>query len=87
MSVQMSNIISSQIYRNDDKPYYYKGNKVLLGLTAWNIVLFVLSKVYYEWRNKVRDNKWNEMTREQRVHYLNTTEDKGNKRLDFRFAS
>jgi Major Facilitator Superfamily len=87
MAVQTSNIISSQIYRTDDKPLYYRGNKVLLGLVAWNIVLFCLSKAYYEWRNKVRDSKWNSMSREERLHYLNTTEDKGNKRLDFRFAS
>jgi hypothetical protein len=87
MSVQTSNIVSSQIYRADDKPYYYRGNKALLGLVAWNIVLFCGSKVYYEWRNKVRDEKWNAMTRDQRIHYLNTTTDKGNKRLDFRFAS
>ena len=87
MAVQTANVISSQIYRNDDKPYYYQGNKVLLGLVAWNFVLFCASKAYYEWRNKIRDEKWNSMTKEQRLHYLNTTKDKGNKRLDFRFAS
>jgi MFS family permease len=87
MAVQTSNIVSSQIYRTDDKPYYYRGNKVLLGLVAWNIVLFVITKWYWEWRNNVRDKKWDAMTREQRLHYLATTEDKGNKRLDFRFAS
>src|SRR6201999_4403793 len=69
MAVQTSNIISSQIYRADDKPYYYKGNKVLLGLVAWNILLFVGAKVYYEWRNQTRDRRWNAMSREQRLHY------------------
>jgi hypothetical protein len=87
MAVQTSNIISSQIYRADDKPYYYRGNKVLLGLVAWNITLFVGAKFYYVWRNSVRDKQWDAMTKEQRLHYLTTTEDKGNKRLDFRFAS
>jgi MFS family permease len=87
MAVQSSNIFSSQIYRADDKPYYYKGNKVLLALVAYNVIIFIGSKVYYEWRNNIRDTKWNSMTREQRLHYLNTTQDKGNKRLDFRFAS
>jgi MFS family permease len=87
MAVQTANIISSQIYQAKDKPYYYKGNKVLLGLVAWNFILFIGAKTYYEWRNKTRDEKWNSMTREQRLHYLSTTEDKGNKRLDFRFAS
>jgi MFS family permease len=87
MAVQTSNIISSQVYRTKDKPYYYTGNKALLGLVAWNIGLFILAKVYYEWRNKQRDQQWNSMTRDERMHYLKTTTDKGNKRLDFRFAS
>jgi MFS family permease len=87
MAVQTGSVISSQIYRADDKPYYYKGNKVLLGLVAWNVILFIGAKVYYESRNKERDEKWSSMTREERLHYLNTTSDKGNKRLDFRFAS
>lgn len=86
MSVQMSNIISSQIYRADDKPYYYRGNKVLLGILAWNIVVFIGAKTYYVWTNNRRDVVWNAMTREERVNYLATTKDKGNKRLDFRFA-
>ncbi len=86
MAVQASNIISSQIYRNDDKPYYYKGNKALLGIVAWNIVIFVGAKIYYVRKNAQRDDIWFGMTREERVEYLQTTEDKGNKRLDFRFA-
>lgn len=87
MAVQTGSVISSQIYRADDRPYYYRGNKVLLGLVAWNVVLFISAKIYYETKNKSRDEKWNSMSREERVHYLNTTTDKGNKRLDFRFAS
>ena len=86
MAVQASNVFSSQIYRANDKPYYYRGNKVFLGILAWNVVLFVGTKAYYEWRNRIRDAKWNAMSREQRLHYLATTKDKGNKRLDFRFA-
>jgi hypothetical protein len=84
--VQMSNIISSQIYRNNDKPYYYTGNKALLGVVAYNIVLFIGSKIYYVRKNAVRDELWGKMSREERVEYLRTTKDKGNKRLDFRFA-
>jgi hypothetical protein len=42
-------------------------------------------KGYYTWRNKTRENKWNAMTEAQRLEYLATTKDEGNKRLDFRF--
>lgn len=87
MACQTANIISSQIYRTDDKPYYYRGNKVLLGILAWNVVLFCASKAFYIWQNNIRDEIWNSMTREERLNYLATTKDKGNKRLDFRFAS
>lgn len=51
-----------------------------------NIALYVLTKLYYVWRNKTRDNKWNAMTEEQKLAYLTNPPDEGNKRLDFRFA-
>jgi len=87
MAVQASNVFSTQVYRNDDKPYYYRGNKALLALVAWNIVLFIAAKVYYVRKNNRRDRIWAAMTRDERVEYLKTTKDKGNKRLDFRFSS
>lgn len=36
-----------QIYRTDDSPYYYTGNKVLLGIVAYNICLFIGAKIFY----------------------------------------
>lgn len=83
MAVQLGNIISTQIYRTKDAPRYYTGNKVLLAFVAYNIVLILGSKVYYEWRNAKRDKIWKSMTREQRLDYLATTKDKGNKRYVF----
>ncbi|PMD36933.1 MFS general substrate transporter [Hyaloscypha variabilis F] len=87
MAVQTSNIISTQIYQNKDKPLYYAGNQVLLGIAAYNVILFVGAKFYYTWKNNQRDKIWDSMTREEKLNYLATTKDKGNKRLDFRFAS
>lgn len=31
----------------------YKANKGLVGLCVFNILLFVLAKLYYVWRNRV----------------------------------
>jgi len=86
MMVQLGNIVSSNVYRTDDAPYYRRGNKVLLGVTAMNIVLYALAKWYYVWKNARREKIWSSWTEEERQRYLETTTDKGNKRLDFRFA-
>ncbi|KAI1144010.1 MFS general substrate transporter [Hypoxylon sp. FL0543] len=86
MFVQSGNIISSNIYRDDDQPLYRRGNRILLGITVFNIVLFYFVKAFYIWRNKVRDRKWNSMTPEERENYILTTKDEGMQRLDFRFA-
>ncbi|KDN36999.1 hypothetical protein RSAG8_10452, partial [Rhizoctonia solani AG-8 WAC10335] len=83
--VQAGNIIATHIYNDDDKPFYHKGNKVLVGITVWNIILFYLVKLYYIQRNKWKATRWNAMSTEERAHYLETTTDKGNKRLDFVF--
>jgi hypothetical protein len=60
---------------------------VLVSITVVNIAIYILAKLYYVLRNRRRDTAWNAMTEEQRAEYLATTTDKGNKRLDFRFAS
>ncbi|KKA27937.1 hypothetical protein TD95_001207 [Thielaviopsis punctulata] len=86
MFVQAGNIVATNIYRNDDKPLYRRGNKILLGITAWNIVQFHLVKLFYIWRNRVREERWNSMTKEEQDDYIRNTTDEGMKRLDFRFA-
>lgn len=59
---------------------------MLLSFVAWNVVMTIFIKIYYIRRNKSRDRIWNAMSPEERDHYLRTTKDEGNKRLDFRFA-
>lgn len=86
ITVQVGTIISSNIYRENDKPLYHKGNEALLGIDVCAIVLFVFAKVYYVWRNKQREAKWSAMTEEEQADYVLNTKDEGNKRLDFRFA-
>lgn len=86
MFVQTGNIAASNIYREDDKPLYRRGNKILLGITVFNILLFYFVKAFYVWRNKVRDQKWNAMTKAQQEDYVLNTTDQGQQRLDFRFA-
>ncbi|KAK1722961.1 hypothetical protein CaCOL14_008260 [Colletotrichum acutatum] len=86
MFVQTDGIISSNIYRSDDAPLYKRGNRSLLGIVCMNLVLYPLVKAYYVYRNKRRDRIWEGMSEEQRLAYLETTKDEGNKRWDFRFS-
>jgi hypothetical protein len=58
-----------------------------VALNVVNVGLYAFAKLYYTLRNRYRDRKWESMTAEERTHYLATTKDKGNKRLDFRFAT
>ncbi|KAL1648075.1 hypothetical protein SLS58_002402 [Diplodia intermedia] len=80
------NIIGSNIYREDDKPLYLRGNKILIFFCVFNILLFVGTKYFYVNINRDREAKWNAMSHDDKEIYLATTRDKGNKRLDFRFA-
>ncbi|KAK2054347.1 phthalate transporter [Colletotrichum caudatum] len=86
MFVQTGGIISSNVYRSDDAPLYRRGNRSLLGMVCMNLLLYPLVKSYYVYRNKKRDRTWNGMSEAQRIAYLETTKDEGNKRLDFRFS-
>ncbi|KAG9127899.1 hypothetical protein FRC07_007745 [Ceratobasidium sp. 392] len=84
--VQAGSVISTRIYNESDRPFYHKGNKVLIGICVWNTILFWLVKFYYIQRNKWKAARWNAMTTDEKAHYLETTTDKGNKRLDFVFV-
>jgi hypothetical protein len=53
----------------------YTANKALAGLCAANIVLFGFTKVYYIWRNKVRQQHYDQLTWEEKCN-----------RADFRFV-
>ncbi|KAF2792535.1 phthalate transporter [Melanomma pulvis-pyrius CBS 109.77] len=86
MCVQASSIIAQNIYRDDDKPLYRRGNKVLIGICAYNFAAFIGAKLYYVYINNKREAIWSAMDKTEKEHYLETTTDKGNKRLDFRFA-
>ncbi|PNP47043.1 hypothetical protein THARTR1_10548 [Trichoderma harzianum] len=85
MFVQAGGIVSANIYVASDAPRYVRGNRALLGIACMNIVIYILTKLYYVYRNRSRAKKWEAMTEEQRLNYLATTTDEGNKRLDFRF--
>ncbi|WLF81387.1 hypothetical protein PVL30_005184 [Lodderomyces elongisporus] len=85
MFVQLGSIIGNNIYRDDDKPLYHRGNMQLFVITFILIPILLLAKFYYVYFNKRREQIWNNMTEEEKHEYRVTTNDQGNKRLDFRF--
>ncbi|GAA5869739.1 hypothetical protein JCM3774_003837 [Rhodotorula dairenensis] len=86
MAVQTSSIIGANIYQASDAPRYKKGNSILLGITALNLlVIYPGVGFYYRWRNAQKSKKWNALSTEGKRDYLATTKDEGCKRLDFRF--
>ncbi|RAH46335.1 putative MFS transporter [Aspergillus brunneoviolaceus CBS 621.78] len=87
ITIQLSGIASSNIYRDDDKPYYHRGDGQLIAINIATIAVYVLAKVYYAKRNQWKQDKWAAMTDEQKADYLENTKDEGNKRLDFFFDS
>ncbi|TAQ86602.1 hypothetical protein B7494_g5078 [Chlorociboria aeruginascens] len=86
MCVQTSGIIAANIYRKDDAPLYKRGNRVLLLILILNIFLYLGTKIYYVKRNAYREKAWAAKSEDEKLRYLATTTDEGNKRLDFRFA-
>ncbi|KAJ9145106.1 Allantoate permease [Pleurostoma richardsiae] len=86
MSVQTGGVFSSYIYREDDKPLYHRGNSTLLAINVMSLILFVLTKLYYIWRNRQKEKLWNALTPEQQAQYRKATTLQGSRRLDFRFA-
>ncbi|PYI16288.1 putative MFS transporter [Aspergillus violaceofuscus CBS 115571] len=87
ITIQLSGIASSNIYRDDDKPYYHRGDGQLIAINVATIAVYVLAKVYYAKRNQWKQDRWAAMTDEQKADYLENTKDEGNKRLDFFFDS
>ncbi|GAA6007031.1 hypothetical protein JCM10207_009176 [Rhodosporidiobolus poonsookiae] len=87
MAVQVSAIIGANIYQADDAPRYKKGNKAIIGIICFIVVVvYPGTYFYYRWRNASKEKIWGKMTTEEKSHYLATTTDEGCKRLDFRFA-
>jgi hypothetical protein len=87
MSIQLGGIIGSNIYQAEDAPRYFKANKGLIVVVIFNIlVLYPGIYLFYRRTNAKREAKWGALTEVERVEYLRTTKDEGNKRLDFRFV-
>ena len=85
IGMQLANIVGQNVYRADDAPLYFRGNRALIGICCLNVVLFLLCKFYYVARNKYKKGKWDAMSDSEKEQYLSKHGDDGNKRLDYLF--
>ncbi|KAH6636030.1 major facilitator superfamily domain-containing protein [Chaetomium tenue] len=86
ISVQIGHVAYSFIYVDSDKPYYRDGNTKLFAINLLSILVFLGTKAYYVYRNKAKEAVWTRLSAEERAAYVRTSDVKGCKRLDFRFA-
>ena len=82
-------VIGSQIYRKDDQPYYYRGNKVLIAICALTLVVMVGQRSWLMLLNKRKERVWERMEHGGESGISEgangAREREGNKRLEFRF--
>ena len=86
--VQVGSVIGSQIYRKDDQPYYYRGNKVLIAICALTLLVMVGQRAWLMLLNKRKEKVWERMGMEEKLVYQKDTKEReaeGNRRLEFRF--
>ena len=84
----MGSVISSQIYRADDSPYYYRGNKVLISICVLSLITVLGQRFWLIHLNRRKERKWESMRTDEQAEYqglLGDREADGNKRLEFRF--
>ncbi|KAI5124120.1 hypothetical protein M0805_000933 [Coniferiporia weirii] len=93
MFVQAGAIVIANIYRTDDKVSVIdggfsdkRGNRDLIAICCMNIFIYAFTFFFYRTLNKRRDMIWDSWDEKEKKEYLERTADKGNARLDFRFA-
>lgn len=88
MIVQIGSLIGSQIYRADDAPYYYRGNKVLISICVLALIVMLAQRWWLMLLNRRKERFWETMDDRERAAYqedVRSREKEGNKRLEFRF--
>ncbi|KAI9929638.1 hypothetical protein ASPWEDRAFT_28509 [Aspergillus wentii DTO 134E9] len=68
MCYQVGSVVAVNVYRDNDKPYYYTADKALVGLCSANIALFIGMKLFYMWRNSVKKARFAALSPEERLY-------------------
>ncbi|GAA6040653.1 hypothetical protein JCM8097_008088 [Rhodosporidiobolus ruineniae] len=84
--LHLQSIASANIYREDDKPEYRRGNRQLVIICVVAILQAPLCALYYRVRNRIKAKQFAALSEEEQEAYSSTTTTVGAKRLDFTFA-
>ena len=80
----------TEIYRRNDAPYYYRGNKVLISLCVLALVSILAQRELLRYFNRKKAKRWAAMTVEEQAAYQAdgaARDFEGNHRLEFRFKT
>ncbi|KAF9916467.1 hypothetical protein BX616_003679 [Lobosporangium transversale] len=83
MSVNLTAIVGTSVFRAEDAPRFIKGMWVLFGSLIITISLFIFQRYYLIYINKKRARTTKDWTTDDWKHYNKTTKDVGDERLDF----
>ncbi|CAD0113693.1 unnamed protein product, partial [Aureobasidium uvarum] len=84
---ELGSAVAAQIYREQDKPYYYTGNKVLISICAAAIVVILTHRGVLRYLNRKKRRAWEDMSEVEQRDYDRTKGHRiGNKTLTFAFS-
>ncbi|KAK9385259.1 major facilitator superfamily domain-containing protein [Lipomyces mesembrius] len=84
MSVQCGNIFAANVYRENDAPYYHRGNGILIGFNVLSMILILAIRQYYVVENRRRDKLWDQLDEKEKQEYIELSSDLGNRQLYFK---
>ncbi|KAG0240597.1 hypothetical protein BGX31_001848 [Mortierella sp. GBA43] len=86
ISVNACDMVSVNLFRDEDAPRFIRGFWILFGALLLTIVLFIFQRYHLMWINKKRDEKTKNWTEADWKHYNDTTQDEGDDHLSFRYT-
>ncbi|KAF9897449.1 hypothetical protein BX616_005573 [Lobosporangium transversale] len=86
ISVNACDMVSVNLFRDEDAPRFITAFWILFGALLVTIVLFIFQRYHLMWINKRRDEKTKNWTEQDWKNYNETTKDEGDDHLSFRFS-
>ncbi|KAF9986482.1 hypothetical protein BGZ75_001785 [Mortierella antarctica] len=86
ISVNACDMVSVNLFRDEDAPRFITGFWILFGALLLTIVLFIFQRYHLMWINRKREEKTRYWTEEDWRLYNETTKDEGDDHLSFRYS-